>query len=70
MEKKPTPSGGKRSVPQVSYQSVESDLKEILGAKVRIREKNDRGSIQLSFFSKDELERLVDLLKTLKGDSL
>ncbi len=70
LEKKPTPSGGERSVPQVSYQSVESDLKEILGAKVRIREKNDRGSIQLSFFSKDELERLVDLLKTLKGDSL
>jgi len=70
LEKTPSVKPGARSVPTVSYQTIESDLKEVLGAKVRIREKNERGSIQLSFFSKEELERLVDLLKSLKGDSL
>ena len=70
LEKTPSVKPGTRSVPTVSYQTIESDLKEVLGAKVRIREKNERGSIQLSFFSKEELERLVDLLKSLKGDSL
>ena len=55
-----------RSTPVVSYKDIESDLKDALGARVRIREKNDRGTIQLSFFSRDELERLVELLGSLK----
>ncbi len=55
-----------RNTPAVSYRDIESDLKDALGARVRIREKNNKGSIQLSFFSREELERLIELLGSLK----
>lgn len=55
-----------RGIPSDSYQMVEEELKELLGAKVRIREKNHRGNIQLSFYSREELSRLIDLLSSIK----
>ena len=55
-----------RNTPAISYRDIESDLKDALGARVRIREKNNKGSIQLSFFSREELERLIELLGSLK----
>jgi len=44
---------------------VEADLKEILGTRVTINQSGKKGKIEIEFFSKDELERLIDLLKTL-----
>lgn len=49
------------------FQEIESDIKDIIGTKVKIKEKNNKGTIQLSFYSKDELERLIELLKSLQG---
>ena len=45
---------------------VEEDLKEILGTKVNLIEKGKRGKIEIEYYSRDELERLLDMLKTLK----
>lgn len=45
---------------------VEEDLKNILGAKVTIGDGKSKGKIEIEYYSKDERERLLDLLKTLK----
>ncbi len=48
------------------FDTIESDIKESIGAKVKIKEKNNKGTIQLSFYSRDELERLIELLTSFK----
>lgn len=44
---------------------VEEDLKTILGTKVNLNQTGKKGRIEIEFYSKDELERLIELLKTL-----
>lgn len=48
------------------FDTIEADITESLGAKVKIKEKNNKGTIQLSFYSRDELERLIELLTSFK----
>ncbi len=47
------------------YQEVEEKLKQSLGTKVSVSAKNDNGSgkIEIEFYSHDDLERIVDMLK-------
>lgn len=45
---------------------VENQLKELYGTKVLIDYRGNKGSINLEFYSKEELNRLIDLLKTVK----
>ena len=44
---------------------VEEDLKEILGTKVNLNQKGKKGKIEIEFYNKEDLERLIELLKTL-----
>lgn len=44
---------------------VENDLKEALGTKVTLNQKGKKGKIEIEYYSKDDLERLIELLKTL-----
>ncbi len=44
---------------------VEEELKESLGTKVNIVGSGKKGKIEIEFFSKDELERLIEILKAL-----
>ena len=44
---------------------VEAELKEVLGTKININQKGSKGKIEIEFFSNDELERLIDMLKSL-----
>lgn len=45
----------------------ENRMKEILGSKVTIKEKkNNKGKIEIEYYSKDELERLIDLIQSLQ----
>ena len=56
-------SKGKSSERSASvYKEIETRITENIGTKVRIKEKNDKGTIQLSFYSRDELERLIEWL--------
>lgn len=43
--------------------SIERELKELYGTKVSINQKGSKGSIELEFYSYDELNRLIDMLK-------
>lgn len=44
---------------------VEEDLKVALGTKVNLKQKGNKGQIEIEFYSKDELERLIELLTNL-----
>ncbi|NLD18715.1 MAG: ParB/RepB/Spo0J family partition protein [Clostridiales bacterium] len=45
---------------------VEEDLKEALGTKVTLNQKGRKGRIEIEYYSKEELERLIELLRALK----
>lgn len=44
---------------------VEEDLKNALGTRVTLNQKGKKGRIEIEFYSKDELERLIELLKNI-----
>jgi len=46
---------------------LESRLRDGLGTKVTIHEKNERGRIVIEFFSQDDFERLFALLERARG---
>ena len=45
--------------------AIENELIEILGTKVRLRPSKEGGSIEISYFSDDDLERIIDLLNKI-----
>ncbi|MBR6015141.1 MAG: ParB/RepB/Spo0J family partition protein [Firmicutes bacterium] len=45
---------------------VEEELKKVVGTKVRINGKGSKGKIEIEYYSRDELERLIDLLRSLQ----
>ncbi len=58
-----------RSVKNRETVSVERELKGILGTKVSIEAKGKGGgTIEISYYSLEELNRLIDMLRTISGD--
>lgn len=48
------------------YQSLEEKIKSIVGTKVAIhRQGNNKGRIQIEYYSEEELERLVELFESI-----
>lgn len=48
------------------YESLEEKMKSIIGTRVQIhRKKNDKGKIEIEYYSKDELERIIDLFESI-----
>ena len=45
---------------------VERELKDILGTKVKLEHKGRKGVIAIEYYSKDELDRLIEILRSLK----
>ena len=46
----------------------ENKMKEILGSKVTINEKkNNKGKIEIEYYSKDELERIIDMIQSIQN---
>lgn len=49
------------------YKEIENNLKDIMGTKVLIKNKDDnRGKIEIEYYSQDELERIVDIFNSSK----
>ncbi len=46
--------------------AIEEELKKVLGTKVKLPNSTKKGKIEISFFSREELERLIDLLRSLR----
>lgn len=45
---------------------IEEDMKNALGTKVNLNRKGKKGKIEIEFYSDDELERLIELITSLK----
>lgn len=57
----------KNSAEDLVYEQLEEKIKGIIGSKVAIRRKNrDKGKIEIEYYSQEELERIVELLETVK----
>lgn len=51
----------------IIFQDLEEKMKAILGSKVVInRKKNNKGKIEIEYYSKEELERIIDLLQSIQ----
>ncbi len=49
------------------YEKFENDFKEILGSNVSIKRKSkDKGKIEIDYYSNEDLERIMDLIKSIQ----
>lgn len=49
------------------YEQLEEKIKGIIGSKVAIKRKSkDKGRIEIEYYSQEELERIVELLETIR----
>ena len=49
------------------YEQLEEKIKGVIGSKVAIRRKSkDKGRIEIAYYSQEELERIVELLETIR----
>lgn len=55
----------KRKIKSADEKRVEEDLKNALGTKVSLNRKGKGGKIEIEFYSPDDLERLIELLRSL-----
>lgn len=63
----PKPEKENNSAEDLVYEQLEEKIKGIIGSKVAIRRKNrDKGKIEIEYYSQEELERIVELLETVK----
>lgn len=46
---------------------LESELRGIFGTKVSIKERNGKGRIEIEFYSMEELDRLLEMVRSIKG---
>ena len=52
---------------KLAYKKLEDSLKDILGSKVSIRGRNNgKGKIEIDYYSVEELDRIAELLSTIK----
>lgn len=49
-------------------QSLQKNIEEILGTKVLIDAKKNKGKIEIEYFSNNELERIVELIQQIRND--
>ena len=64
-KKKKEPPKEDNTVREFLFANMEESLKQALGSKVNIKNKNNKGKIEIEYYSKEELDRLVDMLRTL-----
>ena len=63
LQQKPEPV--KKQLPVKIYKSIENRLMHIVGSRVKIKGK-EKGFIEIEFYSKEDLTRLVELFETIE----
>lgn len=66
-ERKPEPQKSSKPKKNKELLAVEEELKALFGTKVNIVAGKKKGKIELEYYSREELDRLIDLLQAL-GD--
>ena len=64
--KTPEKKTAKAKTKSADEKRVEEDLKNALGTRVNLNRKGQKGKIEIEFYSAEELERLIELLKSLR----
>lgn len=49
-----------------NYKYIENDLKSIFGTKVKLSNKKNKGKIEIEYYSDEDLDRLISLIKGIK----
>jgi ParB family chromosome partitioning protein len=58
----------KKADNELIYKEIERNIENIIGTKVRLNQKNQgTGKIEIEFYSKEELDRICELLMTIQG---
>ena len=68
-EKEDNTSNKKQIDPQLLavYRDLEEQMKSLLGTKVYINPKdNKKGKLEIEYYSQDELDRIIDLIRTVE----
>ena len=55
----------KKKIYSLQIKSVEDKLIEILGTKVKLKAGKNKGSIEISYYSDDDLERIIELIESI-----
>lgn len=56
----------KNQAKELVYKNLEEKIKQIIGSKVAINRRTDnKGKIEIEYYSQEELERIVELLETI-----
>jgi ParB family chromosome partitioning protein len=69
VEEKPATQNAIKNPEQIrAYLNLAKDLKAILGTKVNIKNGKNKGKIEIEYYSDDELDRIVGLLKKTQSE--
>ncbi|NLC19419.1 MAG: ParB/RepB/Spo0J family partition protein [Clostridiales bacterium] len=49
------------------YRDIENRIRNIIGSKVSIHKKKNKGTIEIEFYSNDELERIIELFDVIQS---
>lgn len=55
---------------KLAYKNVEKAISSLFGTKVKIIDKNNKGKIQIEYYSAEDLERILNILKTPEKNDL
>ena len=55
----------KKKIYSQQIKGIEDKLIEILGTKVKIKARKNNGSIEISYYSDDDLERIIELIESI-----
>lgn len=61
------PTGARKEKQSKELKSFAGDLKRIFGTKVKIMGNEEKGRICIDYFSNDDLQRIYDLIDSLRG---
>lgn len=73
LEKKPKKEEKQKPQKDLSvfYSDIENKLKSILGAKIAIKaSNNDKGKIEINYYSQDELDRITEMLYSINKEMM
>ena len=51
------------------YREIENKIRNVIGTKVSIHQKNKKGVIEIEFYSNDELERIIDMFDAMQDSN-
>ena len=63
VQQTPKPAAGRKGTLDPQVQMVRDELQRVLGTKVRLIYKRGRGKIEIEYYSDEELERIIELMR-------